>query len=137
NGSDQMSFLLSALVNAKAPTDAQDGSISFPAPASHHSANHFALKLGEPLAPPLVQIRERVLVQAKLVQHRGMDVAQVMRLLHRPLPPPLGRPSPPSGGPAGSGVHNRRLRGRPRRTETESSRALWRCRTPRELRFAS
>ena len=48
-------------------------------PLLHQLRDHFAPDFRQPLFPALVHVAQRVLVQAQLIQHRGVDVAQVVR----------------------------------------------------------
>src|SRR5215467_14378762 len=47
----------------------------------HNSSDDLTLDLRQPFATPLVQIRERILIEAELVKDRGVDIAQMMGVL--------------------------------------------------------
>src|SRR6266545_5337885 len=53
--------------------------------------DHFAVDLGEALAPALVKIAERVLIESELVQDRRVNVADVVRVADRAQSDLVGR----------------------------------------------
>src|SRR5438128_20280 len=50
-------------------------------PALQNAADDFALDFGQALAPSLVEVRQRILIQTELMQDGGVDIAQVMRVI--------------------------------------------------------
>src|SRR5258708_3817673 len=48
-----------------------------------NAADDFALDFSQALAPSLVEVREGILIEAELMQDGGVDIAQVMGILHR------------------------------------------------------